>query len=204
MKKSILGLLSLFLVVSFTSNAQKVKLVKGDLSILKSEAILNVEFIFNDFGVGKFKKEKEYTDKKVAEYNADEAGRGDKWFAAWKADQQGRYPAKFIELYDRGMNKAGNAIINLNQSGTKYTMIVETTFLEPGFNAYVVKEYANCNLKIKIVETANKDNVIAELTIMKSPGRTYGLSDMDTGVRISEAYAAAGKALAKFVLKALK
>lgn len=204
MKKSILGLLSLFLVVSFTSNAQKVKLVKGSLDVLKSETLLNVEFIYDDFGVGKFKKEKDYTDKKVSEYNADEAGRGDKWLAAWNSDKQGRYPAKFIELYDKAMNKAGKAIINLNQSGTKYTMIVETTFLEPGFNAYVVKEYANCNLTIKIVETANKSNVIAELTIYKSPGRTYGFSDFDTGIRISEAFAAAGKALSKYVLKALK
>ena len=52
-----------------------------------------------------------------------------------------------------------------------------------------------------IVETADKSKVIAKISIQKAPGRTFGGYDFDTGERIAESYADAGKALGKFIRK---
>jgi hypothetical protein len=46
--------------------------------------------------------------------------------------------------------------------------------------------------------------VLAKVSIDGAPGRTYGLDDMDTGVRIAEAYEMTGKAFGKYIKKELK
>ena len=51
-----------------------------------------------------------------------------------------------------------------------------------------------------IVETANKSKVIAKISVDKAPGNAFG-NDYDTGARLSETYATAGKALGKFLKK---
>ena len=79
----------------------------------------------------------------------------------------------------------------------KYTLIFKTTFPAPGFNIYITRKNAKINGEAWIVETANRDKVVAKLNLEGAPGRTFGGGDFDTGTRISEAYAAAGKALGK-------
>ncbi len=45
----------------------------------QDQKTVNVQYDYSEFGVGKFATEKEYLDKKSAEYNAKEAGKGDDW-----------------------------------------------------------------------------------------------------------------------------
>jgi len=49
------------------------------------------------------------------------------------------------------------------------------------------------------VETANPTKIIAVISIDRAPGRTFGGNDFDTGTRLTESYASAGKAQAKFI-----
>ncbi len=68
---------------------------------------MNVEYDYSEFGVGKFVTEQEYLDKKSAEYNAKEAGKGDAWKKAWVEDRKYRYEPKFEELFNKGMEDKG-------------------------------------------------------------------------------------------------
>ena len=198
MKKAIL-FLSLFVATTLywnTSTAQKVKLVEGNLSALNGPTDLNIQYDYSQMGIGKFKTEDEYLSKKTEEYNKKDDGKGDKWAKEWKADRKKRFEPKFEELFNAySKYKVGN------NPKAKYTMILKTTFTEPGFNVYVTRKNALINAEAWIVETANPSKLIAKYTIMKSPGRTFGGYDFDTGVRIQEAYAAAGKALGKYMKK---
>lgn len=181
------------------ATAQKVKLESGKLNALASESKMNVEYDYSDMNVGKKLTEGEYIAKKKAEYNEKEAGRGDKWEKAWKADRKARFHPQFEELFNKYCNvKIGD------YSDAKYTMIVKTTRTEPGYNIHISRKNAEIDAEVTIVETANKSNVVAKYTIMKSPGRTFGGYDYDSGVRIQEAYAAAGKALGRVMGKSLK
>lgn len=174
--------------------AQKIKLVDGDPSVLKDQKELNVEFTYDHLSVGK-DSEEDYVQKKTAEYNKKEPGKGDTWAKAWVADRASRYEPKFDELFnDNGDIKAGSF------PNAKYTLIFHTTFIEPGFNVGVARKNSYIDAEVLIVETANKGKTLTKISVDNAPGRMMGF-DFDTGMRITESYAVAGKKLAKFLGK---
>ncbi|HEY9176416.1 MAG TPA: hypothetical protein VIN07_01935 [Flavipsychrobacter sp.] len=186
-------LVAVLLAGSFTTHAQKVRLLEGKLDVLKSEDKLNVEYDYSDMGVGKFAKEQEYVAKKKADYDKKEPGRGEQWESSWKADRKNRFQPQFEELFSKhsGMT-AGNI------PSAKYTLIFKTTYTEPGYNVYVQRKNAEIDGEALLVETADHNKVIARMSVLNCPGRTFGGNDYDTGERIQEAYAVAGKGLGKF------
>ncbi|MCO5260898.1 MAG: hypothetical protein M9916_12210 [Crocinitomicaceae bacterium] len=202
MKTIKLALVAIFSGVLTIGFSQSVKVTEGSLAPLKGSTSLNVEYDWSNFRVGKFEKETEYLDKKAAEFNQKEPGKGDTWKASWNADKEGRYQPKFEELFNKATVKLG---LNLgNSTVSKYKAIVKTTFIEPGYNVFVSKAPASANMEITIVETDNPSKVVAKIVITGSLGRTYGYGDMDTGIRIQECYALAGKKLGALLSKQLK
>lgn len=198
--KKLLCVLSIALLAgSYSAHAQKVKLLDGSLDALKSEEKLNLEYDYSDMGVGKFESEADYLAKKKADYDKKEPGRGDQWESSWKADRKNRFQPQFEELFSKhsGMT-AGNI------PSAKYTLIFKTTYTEPGYNVYVTRKNAEIDGEALLVETANKSKVIARMSVLNCPGRTFGGNDYDTGERIQEAYAVAGKGLGKFFKDKLK
>lgn len=188
------------LVLSVTAiQAQKIKVTNGDLSFLKGQSEVLLEYDYSEMAVGKFDKEEDYVAKKVAEYNEAEAGRGDTWKDNWETDREGRYHPKFEELLN---NYTAKANCNFDQTNikAKYTLILKTTFTEPGFNIGIMKKDAMINVEVKFVETANNENVLAVITMTNIPGRGMG-NDYDAGYRIQESYAKCGKALGAYLVK---
>ncbi|MFT3826122.1 MAG: hypothetical protein QM731_19525 [Chitinophagaceae bacterium] len=177
-------------LLTLSAYSQKIKVTEGNLDVLKSEKDINIEYSYNNLAVGKYDKEADYVKNKTEELNKKEAGKGDKWATAWAADRKNRFEPKFNELFTKTgeFNFANNA---------KYTILFNTSFMEPGFNVGVMSKNAYINGEFTIVETANRSKVIAKGTIEKAPGRSFWGNDFDTGERISEAYAAAGKYFAK-------
>lgn len=185
-------LLAAALFIGLAASAQKIKKTKGDFTPLQSEKSINIEFQYDGLAVGKFKNEDEYVAKKTEEYNKKEAGKGDKWATDWKGDRSRAYEPQFLEQFGE---KSGMK----NDKGAKYTLIFQTTFIEPGFNVGAWRKNAYINGTVTIVETANRDNVVAIINIENAPGRDAMGFDYDTSWRISEAYAKAGKSLATFI-----
>ncbi len=190
--KRLTTLLFLTFLFGLQMNAQRVKTISGSDDILKPESSINIEFNYDNISVGKYKNEQEYITAKTEEYNKKEAGKGDTWAASWKNDREARYQPKFIELFKE------NSGMSILTSAT-YTMIVKTVSIEPGWNIGISRKNAQIDLEIWIVETANKSNKLATFTIENVPGGTAFGYDFDTGLRISEAYAKAGKSLGKFL-----
>ncbi|QRR03966.1 hypothetical protein [Dyadobacter sandarakinus] len=183
--------------------AQRVDLRSGDLAVLSGQKTVNVEYDYSEFGVGKFATEKEYVDKKTAEYNAKEAGRGDTWQKSWVDDRKARFEPKFEELFNKGAEDKGITMLQ-SRPDAQYTFIVRTKFVEPGFNVGVMRKNAYVDYEIDLVESANKSNKVAEIAMRNVPGaQAFGM-DFDTGQRIAESYAKAGKSLAAFIDKKLK
>ncbi|HTG57283.1 MAG TPA: hypothetical protein VL943_13490 [Niabella sp.] len=185
-------LLAAALFIGMASSAQKIKKTKGDFTPLQSEKSINIEFKYDGLAVGKFKNEDDYVAKKTEEYNKKEAGKGDKWATDWKGDRSRAYEPQFLEQFGE---KSGLK----NEKTAKYTLIFQTTFIEPGFNVGAWRKNAYINGTVTIVETANRDNVLAVINVENAPGRDAMGVDFDTAWRISEAYAKAGKSLANFI-----
>ncbi|MET7001012.1 hypothetical protein [Chitinophaga defluvii] len=194
--KVLAGLALMALVLP--ASAQRIKLTDGSLAELKGETKINTEFTYDHMKVGKFDSEEEYIQKKTAEYNKKEPGKGDTWAKAWVSDRAGRFEPKFNQLFTD--NSGG--ITAGNEPAAKYTLIFKTAFTEPGFNVGVWRQNAEMDGEAWIVETANKEKVVAKLSVNDAKGRLMGF-DFDTGLRIQEAYADAAKALAKYIRKQL-
>lgn len=194
-----LSLVVAITISSLTASAQRIKLESGDLSALASEKEINTEFVYDGMSVGKFKTEAEYVAKKTEEYNKKEPGRGDNWAKSWVADRENRFHPKFNELFGRE-----SGIASGSAPAATHTMIVKTVSTEPGFNIGIMREKANIYLEVTIVETANRAKEVARIRVDKALGRTFGGYDFDTGLRIAEAYADAGKALGAYIKKNAK
>lgn len=193
---SFLSIVAFFAVVQY-SYAQKLKVTQGDLKALSGENTLNVIYQYSPMGVGKFEREADYLAKKKEEYNEKEAGRGDKWELAWVSDREERFEPQFEELFNK---HAGKIKVGDNPSA-KYTLIIKTTFTEPGFNVYVARKNARIDGEAWIVPTNDLSNPIATISFVNAPGRTFGGYDYDTGTRIQEAYAVLGKSLGRMIGK---
>ena len=190
--KKLVNVIAVF-VLSFCflqADAQKVKTISGNADVLKTETSINIEFNYDNLSVGKYKNEQDYITAKTEEYNKKEAGKGDSWAASWANDKASRFEPKFVELFKIN---TGMAVI----TDAKYTLIFKTISIEPGYNIGISRKNAEIDAEVWIIETANRDNKVAVLTISNVPGGTAFGYDFDTGLRISEAYANAGKKLGK-------
>jgi hypothetical protein len=186
------------LCISFTGYTQRMSITQGSLKSLKGETSIRTEFTYDNMKVGKDGgTEQEYITEKKEKYNEKEAGKGDKWEKAWVEDRAARFEPQFRELF------AKHSGLTTAAENPKYTLIFHTTRTEPGWNVGVMRASAQIDAEVTIVETKNRNNVIAKVSIIKSPGRDAMGYDFETGARLQEAYAKAGKSLGKLIEKEL-
>ena len=198
MKKQILLILAA--LVMFQLQAQKIKLTSGDVKVLQGEEFVDISFTYDDdLKIGKL-SEDQYISKKMAEAEEEEPGSGEKWKEMWYEDRMVHFEPKFIELINKYVEEK-NVVIRPDINGAKYKMIVNTVFLEPGFNVGVARKSASIDLEVTIVAVGNESESLATIMIYGSPGSSFSYGDYDVGVRVGEAYAKAGKELGKFLLK---
>jgi len=144
--------------------------------------------------------EEEYINKKIAEYNLKIPGKGEEWSKSWKTDRAARYQPKFENLLNKYLQE-NSVSASPDIKDSKYSILLKTTFTEPGYNIYVSSQNAMIDVEVYFVETNNPSNVVIKLTIKRIPGRSVMGDDYDTGVRIEEAYAKCGKDLGIYLLK---
>ena len=197
MKLTKIFLVCIAVIFSGTVLGQKLKVMDGDVKALKVVTAIKIQYDYSDLAVGKFEVEDEYIEKKVAEMNEDEAGTGDHWKEAWFADRPDRYEPKFEELF----SKYTEPIESGQDVDSDVVMNVHTTFIEPGFNVGVARKPAYIDLEVTFYKGGES---VAVISLLKSPGNAAMGFDFDTGLRISEAYAKAGKSLGGFLMKNLK
>lgn len=192
MKKIILLIVASLSIISVT-NAQKIKVLSGDLSFLKDLAEINVVFEYpDDMKYGKMTLQ-EYVDKKVKEKEKKEEGSGEKWKSDFFADRE-RFNEKFI--YSLG-KYSRSLFVAEDNSDFKYTMIVKTTFMEPGFQFGFQSKKSAIDLEINFIETNAPDNVIASIKMSKAPGAAHP----DLGERVADAYYTAAQYLGNYLKK---
>jgi hypothetical protein len=187
-----------FITLSMTAYGQKIKVVEGDLSIFKGQKGVNTEFTYDNMSVGKFADEASYIAKKKEDYDKKEPGRGDKWEEAWISDRKERFEPQFRELFSKY-----SEMTTVDENAT-YTLIFKTVKTEPGWNIGISRSPAFIDAEVWITETQNPNKVLAKVTITKSPGRDAMGYDYETGARLQEAYAKAGKELGAYIRKQTK
>ncbi len=145
--------------------------------------------------------EQAYIDTKVAEMNKKEAGKGDQWLVQWKGDRERRFQPKFEELLNKQFTERKVVLQAGKNPDAKYTLLLKTTMLEPGFNVAIMRRPAGVSTEVTIFETKNRSKPLAQITILDAPGQDAMGYDFDTGYRLQEGFAKTGKELGKFLCK---
>ena len=156
------AVVSALLFFSLPSSAQEVDLTKGELSFLKNEKSINIEFTYDKMSVGDFSKEADYIKKKREEFNEKEPGSGEIWARKWEEDKTQKFEPKFI----LGFTNLSKMTVSKD---AKYTLIFNTKALEPGYSIGVSKRNAGVDGTVTIVETANRTKKLAVLYVERPP-----------------------------------
>lgn len=191
--KRVILLIVVSLFVLNAANAQKIKVESGDLKFLKDVAEISVVFEYpDDLKFGKTTL-KEYIDENVNKKEKKEEGSGEEWKENFYADRQ-RYNDKFILALEK---YTGDLYVAEDDPDFEYTMIVKTTFMEPGFNIGIRSKNSAIDLVINFVKTDAPDVVIASVKISKAPGAAHP----DAGERMADAYYTAAQVFGKYLKK---
>lgn len=189
--------------VSSIMTAQDMDVVKGNFDFLKDQKEINVEFDYSKMTVLAEKlTEEQYVAKRSAELN-EKANTGDIWKKKWYASKELIWNPKFLELINVVLAKENKAA-SYQEGLTKanYTLIVQTVWIYPGWDAAVMKQKAKVSTVLKFVETKNKSNVLLEISSEEAPGDQWG-NNFSNESRIGEGYAKTAKSLAKMISKKL-
>jgi hypothetical protein len=173
--------------------AQQVTL-DGNIDALKDEKSVAIEFVYDSMKVGKY-NDNDYVNHKKDDLNKKYPGKGDAWSLDWVQARKAKYEPGF----KAGFESTSSIAIN-GKSDSKYTIILKTTFVEPGFHIRMIaRENAVINAVVLIVETADKSKVVARIAVERAIGKGPGDYDEDTYNRIMNAYQKAGEAVGKLL-----
>ncbi len=192
------------LVTSSLTIAQKTKIESGDFKFLAGVNEVNVEFDYSNLKLMKENlTEVQYVANRTTELN-EKKGVGDIWKKKWQGSKEMIWNPKFLELINVVSSKEKtNISFQENLSSAKYTLIVEVVWIYPGWDAGVMKQPAKVTTNLKIVETANRSNVLVVMSSENAPGDQWG-NNYSNENRIGEGFAKTAKTLAKIIAKQIK
>jgi len=197
--KTTISLIVLFICTA--TFAQKMKIVDGGFDFLNGQKEINVEFVYDNMQLLKKNlSEEQYVEEHAAEMEEKSPGKGETWKKSWAAARELIWQPKFLELMNRYFYEDHGMAFKEGLSDAKYTLIVETVWLYPGWDAGVMKQPAKVTTNLKFVETANRDTILAEVTSQNAPGDQWG-SSFSNEDRLGEGYAKTGKSFARLIRK---
>ncbi|MBJ2173130.1 hypothetical protein JBL43_02695 [Aureibaculum sp. A20] len=189
-----------FLLTASVIHSQKIKIEAGNFDFIKGQKEINVEFVYDNMTLMKEKMTNdEYVAKRSADLEGKSKGKGKVWEKKWNSSNEFIWNPKFLELINKYLDKEG-VDFEEGLSDAKYTLIVETVWLYPGWDAGIMKQKAKVTTNLKFVETSNRDNVLVEVSSKDAPGDQWG-NNYSNESRLGEGYAKTGKTLAKLILK---
>lgn len=197
MKKIIFALF----FISSAAFSQAMNVVQGNFDFIKNQSEINVEFYYNNFTMMKEKKsEAEYVEEHKANLEKKAKGNGNIWHKKWVSAREQIWTPKFLEIGNIVLAKARKDLNFQEGLNTPYTLIVQTTWIYPGWDAGIMKQGAKVSTNLKFIETANRSNVLLEITSENAPGDQWG-NNFSNESRIGEGYAKTAKSLSKMLIK---
>jgi hypothetical protein len=183
----------LLIALSAGVMAQRVRVVSGDYKFLKDQKFIKVIFKFDGVTFAKKKiSEDQYIKDRmedIEQTNGKEES--EKWRKDWEYSKEKSFPDKFLASWNKNIDI--KAATNIEQ--TKYTLIVEPTWISQGWFAGVVNEPAKLDSRMTFVETNNPGHVLLVVEGVGATGdNVIGIPNHND--RIAECYAKTSKMLA--------
>jgi hypothetical protein len=158
------------------------------LDFLREDSILNVVYNYDNLYVGRI-TEQEYLERRVKDESDHQ------WFVRWI----GNRPLLFQPAFEGTLNKRLKKkkvkfFVRQKKANAKYTMVVKTKSIEPGFWAYKVSESSDVEIDFIFFKSSDPDKVIAMVH-----GKNFRGFSVEPGTRIANAYARAGWLLGDYL-----
>ena len=157
MKKNILFLTIILFTV--TVNSQKLKIIKGGTETLKGVTEYNVVFDYSNITIAQYDSEEEFLKDKMKIREDNEQGAGAKFKKQWFSSRDSLYEPKFIKYFNDFFTSKIKIKV-LNEGNAKYTMLINTVFIYPGYNVGVWGEESKLKATITVYETESPDNIV--------------------------------------------
>lgn len=167
-----------------------VSLLSGQLDFLKNEKIINIEFTYNNTIVGR-ENEVDYVNFKVKSLNEKKSGRGDEWLKEWN-EKKAEGEKLMVEFLNKKL-KGTDLTFQKDFETAKYTLLVNSSKIEEGWQAGVTSGMATVTLDLLFIETQNRNKQAAHLVC----------SGVGKALHLSAAYGNAGFQLGKGIIKNL-
>ena len=194
----------LFLCVTLAVTAQDFQEERGNLSFLKDQKVVNVEFKYDHLRLMKDNvTEKEYVDERREFLNNRNKGEGDNWLKKWEGAREAFWEPKFLDLMRRTVTESKGIVFQKDAPQAPYTLIVDAQWIYPGWDAYVMKQKAKVTTVLSFVETNNKENVLYQIRSIEAPGDQIG-HNYSNELRIGEGFEKTAKSFGKLIIKRLK
>jgi hypothetical protein len=172
--------------------AQKHAVYSGDFSVLRNQQVL-VKYDYSTMTMGEMPSEQAYIDKRVAEYDAKKAGKGEKWLAEWKEIRK-TADTEFVRWFNKKSKKYG-VVASLTNEQAPYTIIMKAISLEIGWSAGLVSGAGIVQWHLSLYKSDDLAHPIAEMNL-------NGVADIETTKgRMIGMYRVTAENFAKFLKK---
>lgn len=196
--------LMFFLIIATVINAQKMTVISGDFKTLKDQTEVNVELKFDNVLMMKENfTEAQYLENRKRDLLANPK-RGEAGWQKWNGEWQRFKNEEYINYFVKGLNRSYKNITFKKESQAKYTLLLETDWVFPGWHGGMVVMTAEISGKIKLIETNNPSVVLAEVELNKFDKYVNNKEFVMEYGRVAGAYESIGKYLGREIKEAVK
>jgi len=192
--KSILVLL----LVSSSVAGQSIKLMSGDLRVLKGQKSYSIIFQYDNMLIGTGIPERAYLAEKRKQWELKEEGYGEEFVSRWFQSRADFYEPTFTSQFTKYSK------VRLDDRNARYTLILKTQRTEGGWDGGVIGHPGEIDGLMLVVESANLEKVVATIRFKEIPGKSSNGGDFEMINRIRLAYQNAGKGLGMFFKRKTK
>lgn len=193
-----------FLIIAAAINAQKMTVISGDFKTLKDQTEVNVELKFDNVLMMKENfTEAQYLKNRKRDLLANPK-RGEAGWQKWNGEWQRFKNEEYINYFVKGLNRSYKNITFKKESHAKYTLLLETDWVFPGWHGGMVVMTAEISGKIKLIETNNPSVVLAEVELNKFDKYVNNKEFVMEYGRVAGAYESIGKYLGREIKEAVK
>lgn len=198
-------LLLVFMIMMTTAFGQeKMKVVSGNLNILKDQTEVNAELKFENVLLMKENiTEAQYLENRKKQV-LENPKRGEEAWKKWIEEWERYKKEEYIDYFVKGLNKSYKNISFKKDSPAKYTLLLNTKWVFPGWHAGLTAMTAEISGTIKLVETNNPSVVLAEVELNKFDKFVNNKEFVMEYGRIAAGYESTGRYLGKQIKKSLQ
>ncbi len=193
MKKQIV--LIVFLLSTLIIYSQKIKVKEGDIKLFKGVDEYNVIFDYSNLEIPNYNSEEDFLEDKMAKREEKLTGDGERFKKSWFDDRKNLYEPYFIDFFNDYFIMKRKIKVSKNNVAAKYTILVKTKMIYPGYNVVVGWEGAKLNAVISVYRTDTPN----ELLFSSKNVYIQGKASYNTGIRIANTYGILGSTFAGYL-----